>query len=110
MRGGPAASGVAAAKLSASSLKVQSRKRVTVKLACPKDVATCAGKLTLKRGKVTLGSAKYSVAAGKSKQRAREPAVEGPRADAQVQAGPRAGHGGAGTGGSATTKTVTLRR
>ena len=34
---------IAAAKLSASSLKVQSRKRVTVKLACPKDVATVRG-------------------------------------------------------------------
>ena len=59
---------IAAAKLSTSSLKVQSRKRVTVKLTCPKDVAPCAGKLTLKRGKVTLGSAKYAVAAGKSKR------------------------------------------
>ena len=100
---------IAAAKLSASSLKVQSRKRVTVKLTCPKDVAPCAGKLTLKRGKVTLGSAKYAVAAGKSKSvrvnltsKGRALMRKSKRVRVRVTVAP--------TGGAATTKTVTLRR
>ena len=100
---------IAAAKLSTSSLKVQSRKRVTVKLTCPKDVAPCAGKLTLKRGKVTLGSAKYAVAAGKSK-RVRVNLTAKGRSLVRKSKTLRVRVTVAPAGGAAKSKTVTLRR
>lgn len=67
---------VVAASVRSSKLKLQARKRVSVSLACPADAATCTGKVTLKtaskvrlgkqRSVVTLGTARYSVATGKS--------------------------------------------
>jgi hypothetical protein len=100
---------VKAATLRSASLKVQSRKRVTFKLACPKDAAPCAGKLTIKRGKVRLGSAKYSIAAGTSKgvrvnltSKGRSLVRKSKQLRVKITVAP--------TGAAAATKTVTLRR
>ena len=75
----------------------------------PEGRGPCAGKLTLKRGKVTLGSAKYAVAAGKSKRvrvnltaKGRALVRKSKRVRVRVTVAP--------TGGAAKSKTVTLRR
>ncbi|MBE2315643.1 hypothetical protein DVA67_006635 [Solirubrobacter sp. CPCC 204708] len=110
---------LAAATVSSSSLKVQSRKRVTVKLACPKDVATCTGKFTLKtaskvrvgkrRSVVTLGGANYSVAAGTTKSVRLNLSSKG-RALMRTAKKVRVKVTVSPAGAAATTKTVTLRR
>ncbi|MDA0183677.1 hypothetical protein OJ997_25435 [Solirubrobacter phytolaccae] len=110
---------LAAATVRSSKLKVQSKKRVSVSLACPKDVATCTGKVTLKtaskvrvgkrRSVVTVGSASYSVAAGTSKNvrvnlssKARTLLRKSKSVRVRITVAPASG--------AAVTKTVTLRR
>lgn len=100
---------VVAATLRSTSLKVQSRKRVTLKLACPKGAATCAGRLTLKRGATTLGSARYALGAGRTKSvrvtlttKGRSLMRTSKRVRVRVTVAP--------SGGAAATKTITLRR
>jgi len=108
-----------AATLRSSSLKVQSRKRVSVSLACPKEVATCTGKVTVKsaskvrvgrkRAVITVGSAGYSIAAGTSKSvrvnlssKARSLLKKSKKVRVKITIAPASG--------PATTKTVTLKR
>lgn len=110
---------VVAATVRSSSLKAQSRKRVSVKLACPQGVATCTGKVTLKsaskvrvgrkRAVITLGSAKYSIAAGASKSvrvnltaKARSLLKTSKKVRVKLTVAPAAG--------AAATRTVTLKR
>lgn len=108
-----------AASVRSSKLKLQSRKRVTVSLACPAGVATCTGRLTLKtaskvrvgakRSVVTLGTAKYSVAAGKS-GRVRVSLTAKGRALMRRSKSVRVRITVAPATGTAKTKVVTLRR
>ena len=109
----------APATVRSSTLKVQRRRRVSVSLACPKDVATCTGTVTVKsaskvrvgrkRAVITVGSAKYSIAAGTSKSvrvnlssKARTLLKKSKRVRVKITVTPASG--------AATTKTVTLKR
>jgi hypothetical protein len=104
--------------LRSSRLSV-SKNRIAVKLSCPKGGAACRGKLTLrtaakvklgsKRTVVSLGSASYSVAAGRSSTLRVKLASKG-RSLMRKHKSLRVRVSVTPSGGKATTKTLTLRR